>query len=73
MELQYPEGIDDQHVAVTMSPLGQTLVENFPEITDMVRLWFVWKMPIMTAKGEVINQDFVSFADSNVFNMFGLN
>ncbi len=38
----------------------------------MVRLWFVWKMPIMTAKGEVINQDFVSFADSNVFNMFGV-
>jgi len=72
VELQYPEGIDDQHVAVTMSPLGQTLVENFPEITDMVRLWFVWKMPIMTAKGEVINQDFVSFADSNVFNMFGV-
>ncbi|MCK4665033.1 MAG: ABC transporter permease [Bacteroidales bacterium] len=72
VELQHPEGIDDQHVAITMAPLAQTLVDNFPEITNAVRLWSVWEMPILTKSGEVVNQGFVSFADSSIFELFGV-
>ncbi|MDZ7742372.1 MAG: ABC transporter permease [Bacteroidota bacterium] len=72
VELQHPHGIDDQHVAVTMAPLGQALAENFPEITKSVRLWSVWELPIETRSGEVINQNFVSFADTTVFELFGV-
>ncbi|MCF8228791.1 MAG: ABC transporter permease [Bacteroidales bacterium] len=72
VELQHPDGIDDQHVAVTMAPLAETLVENFPEITNAVRLWSVWELPITTRSGEVINQGFVSFTDSTIFELFGV-
>ncbi|MCF8235459.1 MAG: ABC transporter permease [Bacteroidales bacterium] len=72
VELQFPDGIDDQHVAVTMVPLGETLMENFPEITNFVRLWNLGEIPIGTRDGTILNQNFVSFTDTTVFELFGV-
>lgn len=72
VELQFPDGIDDQHVAVTMVPLGETLMENFPEITNFVRLWSLGEIPIGTRDGTILNQNFVSFTDTTVFELFGV-
>jgi len=72
VELQFPDGIDDQHVAVTMVPLGETMMENFPDITNFVRLWSLGEIPIGTQDGTILNQNFVSFTDTTIFELFGV-
>lgn len=71
VEIQHPAGIDDQHVAVTMGPLGPALVKDFPEIEKAARLMFVSTIPLGT-KDFQFNQPFVAFADTPVFDLFGV-
>ncbi len=69
VEIQHPAGIDDQHVAVTMGPLGPALVEDSLEIEKATRLMFVSTVPIGTDDFQ-FNQPLVSFADQNIFDLF---
>jgi putative ABC transport system permease protein len=71
VEIQHPQGVSDQHVAVTMGPLGKALVNDFPEITDQVRL-MNWGRNSVVFEGKQYNQDDVVFADPAVFRLFNV-
>lgn len=71
VEIQHPQGVSDQHVAVTMGPLGKALVNSFPEITDQVRL-MNWGRNSVVFEGRQYNQDDVVFADPSVFRLFNI-
>ncbi|MBM3434593.1 MAG: FtsX-like permease family protein [Bacteroidetes bacterium] len=71
VEIQHPQGVSDQHVAVTMSPLGTALMNDFPEITDQVRL-MNWGKNSVLYEGRQFNQEGVVFADPSVFRLFNV-
>jgi putative ABC transport system permease protein len=71
VEIQHPAGVDDQHVAVTMGPLGPRLKADFPEIEEFVRVLSWGETPIIY-EGERFNEPFLAHADSTVFDMFGI-
>jgi len=71
VEIQHPQGVSDQHVAVTMGPLGKALVNDFPEITDQARL-MNWGRNSVVFEGKQYNQDDVVFADPAVFRLFNV-
>lgn len=71
VEIQHPQGVSDQHVAVTMGPLGQALVSEFPEIVDQVRL-MNWGRNSLLYEGRQFNQDNVVYADPSVFRLFNV-
>jgi putative ABC transport system permease protein len=71
VEVQHPQGVSDQHVAVTMGPLGEALMNDFPEITDQVRL-MNWGKNSVVYDGRQFNQDGVVYADPSVFKLFNV-
>ncbi|MBE9492685.1 MAG: ABC transporter permease, partial [Bacteroidetes bacterium] len=71
IELQHAEGVGDQHVAMTMGPLGPALVNDFPEIQKMLRIRNAGRIPIIY-KDKQFNQDHVVFADPSVFELFNV-
>lgn len=72
VEIQQAPGVGEQHVAVTMGPLGKALVTSFPEIEKAVRILY-WGPRQIEYNDQYFNQDFVVFADSEVFDLFGIN
>jgi putative ABC transport system permease protein len=71
VEIQHPQGVSDQHVAVTMGPLGPALMNDYPEITDMVRL-MDWGRNSLVYEGRQFNQEDVVYADPSVFRLFNV-
>ena len=71
VEIQHPAGVDDQHVAVSMGPLGPALKQDFPEVEEYSRVLSWGGIPI-TYLGERFDEPFLVHADSNVFGMFGI-
>ena len=71
VEIQHPAGVDDQHVAVTMGPLGPAMKNDFPEIEEFTRV-LSWGGIPLTYEGERFNEPFLVHADSTVFDMFGI-
>jgi len=71
VEIQHAQGVGDQHVAVTMGPLGKALVNDFPEITKQVRM-MNWGRNSINYNGQQYNQDNVVYADPTVFELFNI-
>ncbi|MCB0807180.1 MAG: ABC transporter permease [Bacteroidales bacterium] len=71
VEIQHAQGVGEQHVAVTMGPLGKALVADFPEITKQVRM-MNWGKNSVEYNDQQYNQDFVVFADPTVFELFNV-
>lgn len=71
VEIQKPLGVDVQHVAVTMGPLCQSLIDDFPQVKDAFRL-MPWGTTPIEANGQQFNQRFVAFADPKIFRIFGV-
>ena len=71
VELQHAEGVGDQHVAVTMGPLAEALVNDFPEVEKAVRLMAWGSFPI-EYNGKQFNQDFTVFTDPEIFELFNV-
>lgn len=71
VEIQHPAGVDDQHVAVSMAPLGPAISQDFPEVEAFTRV-LSWSGIPLTYEGERFNEPFLVHADTSVFNMFGV-
>ncbi len=71
VEIQHPAGVDDQHVAVTMSPLGPAMKKDFPEVEEYLRILSWGGIPI-TYEGERYQESFLVHADSSIIDLFGI-
>ena len=71
VEIQQAPGVGQQHVAVTMGPLGEALVTDFPEIEKAVRILY-WGSRPLQHDDKFFDQNFVVFADPEVFDLFGI-
>jgi len=71
VEVQTAPGVGEQHVAVTMGPLGSALKKDFPEVEDFVRLMY-WGPRSIEYEGKYFEPEFIVFADPSVFNLFGI-
>lgn len=72
VEIQQAPGVGEQHVAVTMGPLAEALVSDFPEIEKAVRMLYWGSRPIEFNE-QFYNQEFVVFTDPEVLELFGVN
>ncbi len=66
--------ISGQHVKSVTSnvPTGPTLVENYPEVVDVVRFWVVEKLPVKH-KDLQFTEDKIFYAEESVFDIFSFN
>lgn len=71
VEIQQARGVGEQHVAVTMGPLGEALVTDFPEVEKKVRILY-WGSQPLQYQDQFFDQRWVVFADSTVFELFGI-
>jgi len=72
VEIQHPAGVDDQHVAVTMAPLGPAMRNDFPEVEEYTRVLSWGGLPV-EYQGERYHEPFLVHADSSVFDLFGID
>ena len=71
VEIQTMPGVGEQHVAVTMAPLGPTLVRDFPEVVSAMRINRGYGINVKHNDKSFIENNF-AFADSTVFDMMNL-
>ncbi|MGM0530749.1 MAG: ABC transporter permease, partial [Bacteroidota bacterium] len=71
VEMQTVPGVGDQHVAVTMGPLGSTLANEFPEIVQSMRIISRSSLNVKYDGNSFIENHF-AFADSTVFDMLNV-
>lgn len=71
VEIQQAPGVGEQHVAVTMGPLAEALVADFPEVEQAVRILY-WGAQPLAYKGQFFDQKNVVFVDPDVFELFGV-
>lgn len=71
VEIQHAQGVGDQHVAITMGPLGPAMKNELPEVIDFVRIWPWGDVPI-EYEGIQIKQEGVIYADPSIFNFFDI-
>jgi len=71
VEIQHPAGVEDQHVAVSMGPLGPAMKQDFPEVEEFTRV-LSWGGIPLTYEGERFQESFLVHADTSVFDMFGI-
>ena len=72
VEIQYPPGVGEQHVAVTMGPLAAALKADFPEVVQSMRITGGVTL-FVTYQDKSFNEENTSFADTNVFNMLSID
>ncbi|PLX11368.1 MAG: hypothetical protein C0597_15190 [Marinilabiliales bacterium] len=72
VEIQYPPGVGEQHVAVTMGPLAAALKADFPEVVQSMRITGGGTL-FVTYQDKSFNEENTSFADTNVFNMLSID
>ena len=72
VEIQYPPGVGEQHVAVTMGPLSAALKADFPEVIQSMRITGGGTL-FVTYQDKSFNEENTSFADTNVFNMLSID
>ncbi|MFO7843238.1 MAG: ABC transporter permease [Bacteroidales bacterium] len=72
VEIQEAPGVGSQHVAVTMGPLAEALQNDFPEVTQSMRITRGGTQ-IVSYKDKSLNEQFTCFADTNVFDMLSIN
>lgn len=71
VEIQNPPGVGEQHVAVTMSPMKEAIAKDFPEVEKSVRALNWGSVPLIY-KGVQYNQQFLTFTDPEIFELFGV-
>lgn len=71
VEIQHAPGIGDQHVAITMGPLGPALKNDFPEVEEFLRIWNTGDIPI-TYEGKKFKQEGIVYTDPSVFSLFDI-
>jgi putative ABC transport system permease protein len=71
VEIQTMPGVGEQHVAVTMAPLGPALVSDFPEVVSAMRINRGYGLNVNHKDRSFIENNF-AFADSTVFDMMNV-
>lgn len=71
VQVQQAEGVGEQHVAVNMGPLTETLLEDIPEVTDAVRV-MSWGSQDVRVGDQYFTQSHVVWTDPSVFKLFGI-
>lgn len=71
VQVQYAEGVGEQHVAYNMGPLSEALLEELPEITAAVRV-MDWGAQAVRAGDVYFSQSNVAWVDPSVFQLFGI-
>jgi putative ABC transport system permease protein len=66
---EYTIGGSTDNLAITSTPLGPALKNEFTEIKEYVRFRTYMNMPVRTEKAEFIEDQFL-YTDSTVFNVF---
>jgi len=72
VEIQYPPGIQEQHVAVTMGPLAGALKSDFPEVKQSMRITGGGTL-FVSYGDKYFNEENTCFADTNVFNFLSID
>lgn len=72
VEIQYPPGVGEQHVAVTMGPLAAALKNDFPEVKQSMRITGGGTLYV-NYKDAGFNESSTAYADTNVFNMLSID
>lgn len=72
VQVQYAEGVGEQHVAYNMGPLAEALLEDIPEIVEAVRV-MDWGAQAVRAGDVYFSQNNVAWADPSVVKLFGIN
>ncbi len=72
VEIQYPPGVGEQHVAVTMGPLAAALKNDFPEVIQSLRITGGGTR-FVTYQDKSFNEENISYADTNVFDMLSIH
>lgn len=72
VEIQYPPGIGEQLVAVTMGPLGPTLSNDYPEVVKSLRIKRGYGLTVKYKNQQFVENHF-AFADSTVFDMLSVD
>lgn len=71
VEIQYPPGVGEQHVAVTMGPLAAALKNDFPEVKQSMRITGGGTL-LVNFNDKSFNEENTAYADTNVFNMLSI-
>jgi len=71
VEIQQAEGVGEQHVAFTMGPLARQMEADFPEVKQACRI-MPWGGGLISYGEESYDNDFFTYADTNVFNMLSI-
>lgn len=67
---RYQNGELNQHGTITYAPVGRLLEEDFPEITDHLRLMPDWGNMAVRVEEEVFSEEAVYYANANFFEFF---
>lgn len=71
VQIQQADGVGEQHVAVHMGPLSETLVKDIPEIIDAVRVMSWGSVPVQVGDA-YYSQENVVWTDPSIFRLFGV-
>ena len=72
VEIQMAPGVGEQHVAITMGPLAETIKGEFPEIEDAVRVMPMWNYSVISNGTKYFSEQNVYYADSSAIDFFRL-
>ncbi|MDO8897550.1 MAG: ABC transporter permease [Bacteroidales bacterium] len=71
VQIQMAQGVGEQHVAVNMGPLSETLKEELPEVVDAVRV-MDWGARQVRVGDSFYSQENVVWTDPSAFRFFGI-
>ncbi|MCB9023693.1 MAG: ABC transporter permease [Lentimicrobiaceae bacterium] len=70
VELQNEPGVGEQHVAITMGPLAESLLADFPQVTGVVRFIPGFDIPIVRFGEKNFREKDMYYTDPSVIRLF---
>lgn len=71
VQIQHPQGVDEQHVAVNMGPFTEAVLKDIPEATNAVRV-MSWGSQDVRVGDQHFTQAHAVWTDPSVFTLFGI-
>ncbi|MEA5111611.1 hypothetical protein SDC9_17750 [bioreactor metagenome] len=72
VEIQNEPGVGEQHVAITMGPLAQAMLSDFPQVKNAVRLMSAFNVTAVSYGEKSFREDHLYYADPSVIDMFDI-
>lgn len=64
---------DSFHTATTMLPVARLAKDEYPEVTDYLRLYFLDRHAVLSYEDRKLEQEAIVYADANFFQFFSYN